>query len=133
MRDYALNLAEQQLVTFTGEEIGTASSKYETHNHDVVAGPLPGQRCSACRWQEVRLFQRADKTYCVYTVGRSTIPGERDFIKYRTTTSAFEVIELLTVRSGKNAFLPVPAARALAQAAQVDDEIRDAYVNRAVA
>lgn len=132
MKDHALVLTPTDMVAFTGEEIGNASSKYETHNHDVVAGPLPGQRCSACRWQEVRLFQRHDGWFCVYTVGRSVVPGEKDFIKYRTTQSAFEVIELLTVRNGKNTFLPVPAARALAQAAQKNDDIRDAYINRAV-
>lgn len=132
MNEYALVLSPEQLITFTGVEIGTASSKYDTHNHDADR-PVNGQRCSACRWQEVRLFKRATGDYAVYTVGRSVVPGEKDFIKYRTTTSAFEVIELLTVRNGSNTFLPVPAARALAQAAQHDDDIRDAYVNRAVA
>lgn len=132
-REHALNLDEFRAHTFTGTLLGEASSKYESHNHDEKYVSQSTQiRCSACRWQEVRLYKTHTGKYIVYTVGKTVIAGERDFIRLRETTSAFEIIELLTVRRTAKTFLPVPAARALAQASQYDDDIRDAYVNRAV-
>ena len=43
-----------------------------------------------------------------------------------------EVVEILTVKGQTDPFIPAPSARALAQAADKDDDIQEAYVNRAV-
>jgi len=71
--------------------------------------------------------------YLVLTYGRTVVDGEHQRRRAVWTNSTFEVIEVLTQRAqGGEKFIPAPAARALAQAAALDDVLRDAYVNRAV-
>jgi hypothetical protein len=137
-------------VRFEGRIIGSASSEKDTHiGHPSTAYAPKHVKCSACRWLEVTIYSRRHRAsikedvftfdYVIYTVGNSDVPNEVDFIRLYQTTSAFEVIELLTVRrfnrhtSKSDAFIPPQHAQALAQAASVDDDIREAYVNRAVA
>jgi hypothetical protein len=48
------------------------------------------------------------------------------------TSSAVALVDLLTVRGKQSPYLPLPSARALAQAADIDDDIFDAFNNRAV-
>lgn len=124
---------------FDGAVLGAASSESKLHRgHDPRTYAPRGVKCSACRWLEVTVF--ATRTgYVVHTVGVSEVPGEDDYDKVTATDSAFEVVELLTVRRpGGNGrpgetFVPPQYARALAQAASLDDGVREAYVNRAVA
>lgn len=74
--------------------------------------------------------------YLVLTYGRSRVPGETDKRRAAWTDSAFEVVELLVQRDrsrGRQPFLPAASARVLAQAAEHDEDIREAFVNRAVA
>jgi hypothetical protein len=136
---------------------------YESDDITPTNPAPPGSRCSACRWFEARIMrvsaelvpgctcdapnhpdafrehvpgcgeEPARARYLVLTYGRTRVPGETDKRRAAWTDSAFEVIELLTQRSGGEAFLPAAAARVLAQAAQWDDDLQDAYVNRAVA
>jgi hypothetical protein len=86
------------------------------------------------RWQEVSLYRTADGRYVVHTRGCTRVPGETTRARVIFADSPFTVIELLTVRHrlSRELFLPRPAQFALADAAQTDDGIRDAYVNRAV-
>lgn len=138
-------------VRFEGRIIGSATSEKDTHIGHPRADWAPKTvKCSACRWLEVTIYRRRSHApadgrprptfdYVIYTVGNSNVPGEVDFIRLHQTASAFEVVELLTVRRTNRhtqraeAFLPPQHAQALAQAASVDEDIQEAYVNRAVA
>jgi hypothetical protein len=74
--------------------------------------------------------------YLVLTYGRSRVPGETDKRRAAWTNSGFEVVEFLVQRDrgrSRAPFLPAASARVLAQAAEWDDDIREAFVNRAVA
>lgn len=132
---------EDGTFNFTGELLAHVSSRWQTHNHP---GTSPGDaRCSACRWTEVEIFRTRPEsvlagvgsalaTYLVVTRGCSSVPGERVFVKSSWTDSPYEVVEILTQRKNGQVFLPGPAARALSRAAEYDDGVNDAYVNRAV-
>jgi hypothetical protein len=138
-----------ETIEFQGAILGSASSEHETHRgHPKTTWAPRRVKCSACRWLEVTIFLSRSgdpKTddeltygYVVQTVGMSNVPGEVNFERLWTTSSAFEVVELLTVRRGQpngttETFIPPQHARALAQAATLDEDIREAYVNRAVA
>jgi hypothetical protein len=160
-----------------GRLLGFVSSQREEHSHpggsihdierpDSSPSHLPpdsyaqrGERCAACRWFEVRIFEveaelpsppheitrQSNGTvmieneesprgrYLLLTYGRSDVPGEINRRAARWTNSPYEVLEFLTQRGPRGVHLPGTSARALAQAAQYDDGINDAYVNRAVA
>lgn len=148
-----------ETVKFAGAILGSATSEHNSHRGHPGAEFAPKHvKCSACRWLEVTIYRRrVEMTYAVivepdpnapatytydyviHTVGMSDVPGEVDFIRIHQTASAFEVVELLTVRRTNprtgvtTAFVPPQHARALAQAATLDDDLREAYVNRAVA
>lgn len=119
--------------------LGFGSSQRTYHNHEL---PRPTElkgvngeswKCSACRWFEVRIFYIPDdETYLLYTIGQSTIEGEKPRPRMQYTQSAYELIEMLTDKRGNSPRLPDASARCLAQAADVDDRINEAYVNRAV-
>lgn len=123
--------------TVTGVLLGFATSHRDQHNH-----PMPRDeseldsnwKCSACRWVEIRILRDTDNTYVVHTLGRSDVEGEIDRSRLSVTESPYEILELLTDRrGGRNPRLPIAAARAIAQAAANDEEIENAYINRAVA
>jgi hypothetical protein len=129
---------------FVGQLIGIGTSRREAHNHNLRNEATTDRgRCTACRWSEIYVFSVSDRDrnvppgarYCVYTLGPSIVPGENTRANVRWATSGFEVVELCTVRRGERGapFLPAAHARALAMAANVDDDVADAYVNRAVA
>lgn len=90
------------------------------------------------RWFEVNVYSRHSpisgehETYVVHTQGKSRVAGETTRARISETTSAYEIVELLTVVNQGRMYIPRQSARALAQAAQWDDDVRDAYVNRAV-
>jgi hypothetical protein len=155
-----------------GRQLGFGTSHRDDHSHTVDTGTYAsrGNRCSGCRWFEVRIFSvegeygadDADNActcqvgtlitedvdievhedncgveaprarYLVLTYGRSVVPGETTKRRAMWTDSAFEVIEVLTQRNDTGAFLPVTSARALANAATWDEDIKEAYINRAV-
>lgn len=147
-----------------GTLIGFASSERDDHGHSTAGTwpyVQPGQRCSGCRWFEIRIFcveneithlcncaQESDgmtgvhtedcgfepprARYLVLTYGRTVVTGETDKRRASWTDSPHEVLELLTQRNSGSAFLPATSARALAQAAHYDSGIYDAYINRAV-
>lgn len=131
---------------FTGRPLGFGTSRRDNHSHYPRNFAGKGEKCSACRWFEVTLYERVRSDdgagsdpggtvsdYVVHTVGGSDVPGEHRLSRVEFTTSAFEVIELLTVRHpGKEPFIAVQSQRALAQAASRDENIRDAYINRAI-
>lgn len=146
-----------QKFEFVGVELASGSSERTTHSHDLSRDRYTprGVRCSACRWHEITLYRRyvtegidlktdparpriypiepVPGDYVVHTVGESLIPGETRLSRISLTDSAYEVVELLTVRRpGSEPFMTAQSARVLARAAEFDDDIHDAYVNRAV-
>jgi hypothetical protein len=123
---------------FHGSLLGEASSQGDTHNHPdtdyVQRGTDAAGRklkCAACRWHEIDVYRTDDGRYVLHTIGETIIPGEKVFEKVYFTPSAYELIELATVRANPP-YLPRTSAQALAQAAALDAGIRDAYLNRAV-
>lgn len=173
-RDYVITVRDGAELEFSGRLIGYATSARDDHTHqthDPVTGESrfvrDGDRCSACRWFEVRIFTvlclyvthctcgagddapdeqhsvgtdgrppcgevTPDGRYLVVTYGMTVVPGERPKRRSVWTNSAFEIIEILTQRNAGKSFLPATSGRVIAQAAASDDDIRDAYVNRAV-
>lgn len=122
---------------FSGIQLGASTSRTETHTDHSSEYARRGEKCSACRWFEVAIYRRyrlnADPDYVVQTVGASDVPGERRFSRVQYTVSPFSVIELLTVRPvDRDPFIAAQSALALAEAADLDDGIREAYINRAV-
>lgn len=148
LRRIELDAGDRRL-EFDGLLLAVASSQKLTHNHGAQPAAR-GVTCSACRWVEVTLYRRhvtvpRDELshdhatdYVLFTVGRSTVPGEHDIPRLVETESPYEVVEALTVRRAPGGdrpaevFMPPQHLRALAAAAQFDSGIRDAYVNRAV-
>jgi hypothetical protein len=118
-----------------GVFLGMGSSFRPQHkNHEPGEYAPRRTHCSTCRWTEVRLFQdRAGKLYVV-NCGASDVPGERDLVRVNMVEAPFELIEFLTTvdRQSSQTVLPMPARRALAQAASHSAPVRDAYINSPV-
>jgi len=116
------------------ELLGRQTSHRNSHRHPAGTVARPGEPCPACRWFEVEIYRHRDG-YALVTVGKTQVTGEVDRLRVRTATSPYEVVELLTQHfdDGRPPRLPRASALALARAAERDDGIRDAYVNRAVA
>lgn len=133
---------QTDVLTFTGRFLGVWSSRRPYHSRHDGQFADPGERCSACRWFEPRIFRVDDADpgaplerdgYVVHYVGGTIVPGEVMRCRADKVATANEVLEVLTTRRGDKApFLTVPAARVLAQAATYDDDLDNAYVNRAV-
>jgi len=153
MRDYTqLPGRDGEQLSFCGRMLGYATSNRSNHDHHVsydAGGELisfspPGERCSACRWFEVRIFEIEHEyddagepvdrrgRYLVLTSGMSIVPGEVEMRRASWTDSPYEVVEILTQRRDQRPFLPAPSARVLSQAANWDSGIRAAYIDRAV-
>jgi hypothetical protein len=137
-----------RVTRFTGQLLGLGSSKRPEHNHiantpSVMSHESHGHtaRCAACRWSEFYIFRveqgdgPANAIYAVYTLGPSVVRGETTRVALHWAMSGFEVVEIAMVRRGDRGapYLPAANARALAMAADVDERIANAYVNRAVA
>jgi len=162
--DHRFEGRDGEVLHLRGRLLGYGTSHREEHSHptrgcdaDADAGAdvgdvtyaAPGERCSACRWFEVRVLaadeeltesggaEPARARYLVLTYGRSLVPGEVDKRRAEWTDSPYEVLELLTQRRGgasgrsTRPFLPQTSARVLAQAAAWDAGLRDAYRGRA--
>jgi hypothetical protein len=118
-----------------GRFLGMSSSQRETHNRGTahVEGYAPkGQPCSACRWSVFRVFRDDTGGYAIHHTGMSAVPGETMRFRHERVRTAYEVVESMTTRRNREAFLTVAAARVLAQCAAFDVPLRDAYENRAV-
>jgi hypothetical protein len=119
--------------------LGVGTSWSEQHRHPIDRPAYQDERCRACRWFEPRIFREVDgqRRYLVHRTGQSIVPGEVSFTSHEWVHGPYEVIEVLTTRrngvAARQPYLTHPAARVLAQAASYDDDLNDAYVNRAVA
>lgn len=124
-------------VVVNGWMLGSTTSARLSHGEHMNRGDsfaAQGERCFACRWFEIAILRdSASGMFVVATVGGTIIPNEKTYYKVEYTESAYEVIELLTLRKpGREPNLPMVSARALAQAASRDPEIEHAYANRSV-
>jgi hypothetical protein len=128
----------QPLMDVKARFLGVGTSYTPQHRHDVVEREFArrDERCRACRWFEPRIFREVDgaRRYLVHRIGMSIVPTEVPYASHEWVNGAFEVVEVLTTRrAGSRPYLTHPAARVLAQAADYDNELHNAYVNRAVA
>jgi hypothetical protein len=117
--------------TFLG--MGSSHRPYHKGHPDTEWAPRR-VHCSTCRWTELRLFKARDGQLVVVNCGASDVPGERDLVRVSRVETPFELVESLTTtdRTTQQTVLPMPARRALAQAASHDPEVRDAYINSPV-
>jgi hypothetical protein len=79
-----------------------------------------------------RVFKEDSGWYAIHHTGVSVVPGETMRFRHERVRTAYEVVESMTTRRDRAAFLTVAAARVLAQCAAYDVPLRDAYENRAV-
>ena len=127
-------------ITITGALLGIGSSFRPRHqNHPGSEFAPPRTHCSTCRWTEIRIFavdeaegEEAQGHYLIVKRGASVIPGEKDLIEWDWQITGHEVLNSLTTRRGTDAFLTAPSSRALAQAAEFDPGVQDAWTKRAV-
>lgn len=134
---------EGNSIAFRGTLLGMSTTKRTTHICDYPrAYASRTVRCGLCRWFETRIFRLVDECveslqgmrYVLHYVGRTIVPGEVNLPRYELVRSGHEVVEAYTVRKeGQSPFITKPGAKVLAQAAYADEEIEDAYVNRATA
>lgn len=140
------------VVELRGVFLGLGTSHRPQHYQHRGRHAAPGERCAACRWFEPRIFRElraggqltpgpTDPTrrealgrYLVHYAGRSVVPGEVTRSRHEWLSGPHEVIEALTTRrvASNEVFLTPPAARVLAQAANWDVTLEEAYVDRAV-
>lgn len=116
-----------------GRFLGSGSSRKPRHmgHPEGTYATRPG--CQACRWLELLIFQEVPqedrpRRYLVVKLGVTVVPGEKQ--RY-TTTWAFspdEVVVAVSTRApGAQMSMSRPARIALARAAGLDPEIREAY------
>lgn len=119
----------QEPLEVRGLFVGWSTSRASRHTHDWAW-------CSACRWSEFRIFVSDSGGYVIHYTGISDKPGETTRYRYEEARTAREVVEILTTRRNRkdrhDVFLSAPAARLLSQAASFDEDLREAYDNRAV-
>ena len=134
-----LNAKNDTVESFHGQFLGIGSSHRDTHiNHPDTRFAPRGTPCSGCRWFESRIFINAERShFLLYTVGASIVDGEEPRYRAEWVVSAYEIIDLLTTfrpseqpGGQRQQSLSYAARRALAQAANFDDRMRDAYEGR---
>lgn len=129
LRDYDFDAHRMRMVSFNGRRIGAASSRDDEHSHPADRPAVKGERCSACRWFEVRIYvdmgareqrERRDGGYVLETIGRTTVEGEHDRFRTRLFHDPWLVIAKLVKRTRDVTFLPTVAQVALEEAATND-------------
>lgn len=132
LRDYNFDTQRMQMVSFNGRRIGAASSREDEHSHPESRTAVRGERCSACRWFEVRIYvdegvrekrERRDGGYVLETIGRSIVEGEHDRFRARRFHDPWLVVAKLVKRVDDNTFLPTVAQLALEEAAENDSAL----------
>lgn len=107
---YDLELRDGTRYRFNGQLLGRGSS----------------ERPDKDRWFEVYIYRNQSGTYILYTVGQSRLEDERPLIRLITTPSGFEVADRLIVSHAGRVYVPSQSQRALASAAQWDDDLLEA-------
>lgn len=121
---------------FEGALLGVGTSRRDSHlDHPPGTAPTPGQRCSGCRWTEVKIFWSVtDGQYLVHIVGHSILPGETQRIRLVWARTADAVLDSLLAKLPRRQRdsnpgvleLPQPNHDALQEAADVDPDLNSA-------
>lgn len=124
---------------FTGELLGFGTSRRTGHGHDPRRIAERHERCSACRWNEVRIWwSTTHDSYVISHLGLSELPEEEPRIRALWTNDAAELVTELVVTPsggmlrdypGVTAVLPPAARAALDEAARNDPEINAGYLD----
>lgn len=136
LRGYDWEAGQDQTYTFTGRLLSEASSQSPRHV-SLVHGPTqfapPGERCSACRWFEVRIYAsdvphtgtdgQSVPTWIIETVGKTVVPGEQDRRRVRKVHEPRRVVGSLVQQREGDSFIPAVSRRALDQAADADPRL----------
>jgi hypothetical protein len=129
LRDYDFDTGRMRMVSFNGRRVADASSREIEHSHSPDRKAQRGERCSACRWLEVRIYIANDESsgtaYVLETVGRSLVDGEHDRFRTRRFRDPWLVIAKLAKRHDDTTFLPLVAQRALSEAAEYDGRLAE--------
>src|SRR5262245_24630795 len=113
--DYVLPTRDGRVIGVNAQLLGQGSSYFEGKTN----------------WFEVFIYRDRNGGFLVHRLGQTNVAGQSVRYQLDRTDSAYEVVEILTARTHQSqAHIPRPSARALAQAAAYDDQIRDAYINR---
>lgn len=138
--DYWVLPSGDGVVRIDGTFLGVSTTRQAVHHHRGRAVDV-ASKCRACRWFEPRIFRENEgrRRYLIHRTGRSRVPGEVTLTSHEWVLTPFEVVEVLTTRrrdpatGDRTPYLTQPAARVLAQAADLDEDLARAYVGRAVA
>lgn len=134
MVEHTLTTEQQGTWTFRGELLGKSTTRTDIHNHPEGEYPpnrrdasAPRRKCSACRWHEAYIYADDDTDgYVLLTVGGTAVPGEIPFKRMTRSSTPMELMATMVVRTA-SPYIPISSERALAQAADADDDIREAY------
>lgn len=118
---------------FTGKLLAEESSYSDQHVkliHDENSFAPQGDRCSACRWFEVRIYARCldgePAGWVVETVGNTVVPSEVARRQVRVTDVPRRVVAaLVQQKGGGEPFLPATSKRVLDRAADEDERLAD--------
>jgi hypothetical protein len=120
--------------TVNAATTGPALSTYVLYGRDetlvIVARRLghgSSHRAGKLRWFEVDIYRQDDGEYFVHTRGMTSVVDETTYTRILRTRSAFEIVDALIVNHHDKIYLPQQSTRALAQAAQWDDDCLEAY------
>ncbi|MQB01810.1 MAG: hypothetical protein GEU78_16275 [Actinobacteria bacterium] len=101
-------------LVFTGERLAHASSRFDGQD----------------RWTEISIFKTSfeEQRYALHIVGKSSVADEVDLVTTILLHDAAEILETLA-REDRDGieYLTRVARDALAEAAEADDEVRDAF------
>lgn len=123
---------EEEPLRLEGAFLGMSSSRRSGHLRHAGDFASRGERCSACRWFEPRIFREVSgrERFLLHQTGVSRVPGESDRVRIRWMLTAAEVVEALVTRGTSGTFLTEPARLVLAQAAEFDEELHAARRER---
>lgn len=122
---------------FTGRLLAEQSSHAELHQrliHEADGFAEKGDRCSACRWFEVRIYRRCEAgengaepkpSWVIETVGQTIVPGEEVRRQLRMTDKPRRVVSMLVQHKGNDTFLPAISKRVLDLAADEDEHLAE--------
>lgn len=123
MKLITLETVKQGTVTFTGELLGSGTSRSDVHQDN------PARKCRHCRWMTCEVYGDDGDRFYALTTGHSRLEGEINLARWIGPLGAHALIDKLVVRNSDQAFLPAPSRDALAAAADEDDLIASAFRN----
>ena len=105
-----IQISEDQFLEFDGELLGSASSCSDNP-----------------RWMDVNIYSTADGLYVVQKIGRTALPGERDYYSAHVVDDAPSLITALRSRKRGVVFMTIVAEDAVRAAMEKDPRISEAW------